>query len=542
MAGRVSVAAETNSAALSAQAMVTPKRNSVWVLGHHDRFLRGWMPVGMRCSVYSFVQYANTPFLRDMCPNKISAETLTHINLAFTLISSSFNIVEMTKGDSDLWKRTTALKRRNPTLKVFVSIGGWTFNDPPTQKIFSNMVESDANTKTFISSFLKGLNVDWEYPAADDRGGIAADTKSVTCMADLKKVFAGPKYGSTFTPPSSYWSLQHLDMPGLLKSADWVNVMTYDLHGTWDGEDHWVGPIVGAHTTNLTEIDEAFKLYWRVGVDPKQMIIGLGFYADAVSETIPRLPASTCESGGTRAFCCSADFNKERMTSEEAATGAARVYEWSAEFPVSCFFSATYTHKMMPGAVRDALGRICEPPRSLSTPKPPAHTWSRIRDSPASVAGASSTTLQNDAAHLQHIPPHVPLARDPRSSNTRSCLPETSSSAAPCFEGLDRCRIICGITSSTLIVRRWIQCDALGRGGRLITPRHLRIEHLRATRANAHPRQRVDIKAARLGGGHIDSPTLVVRGSPPHISSPYRRGRVTGSSSRSAGHRSSSGN
>jgi hypothetical protein len=30
-------------------------------------------------------------------------------------------------------------------------------------------------------------------------------------------------------------------------------------------------PIVGAHT-NLTEIDEAFKLYWRVGVDPKQMV------------------------------------------------------------------------------------------------------------------------------------------------------------------------------------------------------------------------------------------------------------------------------
>ncbi|KAJ7843555.1 bacteriodes thetaiotaomicron symbiotic chitinase [Mycena olivaceomarginata] len=191
----------------------------------------------MRCSVYSFVQYANTPFPRDMCPNKISAETLTHINLAFTLISrsASFNIVEMTNGDSDLWKRTTALKKRNPTLKVFVSIGGWTFNDPPTQKIFSNMVESDANTKTFISSVLKehnteiyapfqGLDVDWEYPAADDRSGIAADTKNyVTCMADLKVRLV--------TPPSSYWYLQHLDMPGLLKSADWVNVMTYDLHG-----------------------------------------------------------------------------------------------------------------------------------------------------------------------------------------------------------------------------------------------------------------------------------------------------------------------
>ncbi|KAJ7811281.1 glycoside hydrolase superfamily [Mycena olivaceomarginata] len=103
-----------------------------------------------------------------MCPNKISAETLTNINLAFTLISLisiSFNIVEMTKGDFDLWKRTTALKQRNPTLKVFVCIGGWTFNDPYS------------------------LDVDWEYPAADDRGGIA---NYVTFMAALKKAFAGP--------------------------------------------------------------------------------------------------------------------------------------------------------------------------------------------------------------------------------------------------------------------------------------------------------------------------------------------------------------
>ncbi|KAJ7155607.1 glycosyl hydrolases family 18-domain-containing protein [Mycena filopes] len=219
-------------------------------------------------------------------PEKISAETLTHINFAFALISSSFNVVEMTEGDSDLWKRTTALKSRNPTLQVFLSIGGWTFNDPPTQKIFSDLVGSAANTKTFISSLLKvfeaygfdGLDVDWEYPGASDRGGIPADTKNyVTFMAAVKQAFSGPGYGLTFTAPSSFWYLQHFDLPNLLKHADWVNVMTYDLHGTWDGHDIWIGPIVAAHT-NLTEINEAFKLYWRNGVDPSQMVMGLGFY------------------------------------------------------------------------------------------------------------------------------------------------------------------------------------------------------------------------------------------------------------------------
>ncbi|KAJ7131799.1 hypothetical protein C8R43DRAFT_895506, partial [Mycena crocata] len=256
-------------------------------------------------------------------PEKISAETLTHINFAFALISGrvwipSFKVVEMAHGDADLWKCTTALKKRNPTLKVYLSIGGWTFNDPPNSKIFSNMVASDANTKTFISSVLSvfetygfdGLDVDWEYPGANDRGGIPADTKNyVTFMEAVKKAFSGPGYGLTFTAPSSYWYLQHFDLPGMLKHADWVNVMTYDLHGvateTLDSPDNLCRPIVEAHT-NLTEIDEAFKLYWRVGVNPDQMVMGLGFYGRSFTLASPDCSSAGCIwASGAKAGPCS---------------------------------------------------------------------------------------------------------------------------------------------------------------------------------------------------------------------------------------------
>jgi GH18 family chitinase len=74
------------------------------------------------------------------------------VNFAFALISSSYEIVEMTSGDSDLWSRTTALKKRNVGLQVWLSIGGWTFNDPPTSHIFSNLVASSDHTQTFIKS------------------------------------------------------------------------------------------------------------------------------------------------------------------------------------------------------------------------------------------------------------------------------------------------------------------------------------------------------------------------------------------------------
>jgi chitinase len=55
-------------------------------------------------------------------------------------------------------------------------------------------------------------------------------------------------------------------MPALLKYADWTNLMSYDLHGTWDSSNP-IGNQVLGHT-NLIEIKLAAELLWRVGVKP----------------------------------------------------------------------------------------------------------------------------------------------------------------------------------------------------------------------------------------------------------------------------------
>jgi GH18 family chitinase len=56
-----------------------------------------------------------------------------------------------------------------------------------------------------------------------------------------------------------------------------VNVMTYDLHGVWDGDDPYIGKVINAHT-NLTEIKETFQLFANVGIDPSQIVMGIAFY------------------------------------------------------------------------------------------------------------------------------------------------------------------------------------------------------------------------------------------------------------------------
>ena len=137
------------------------------------------------------------------------------------------------------------LKSGNLDLQVFASIGGWTFSDnnTKTQPVFGNIAKNEGNRQKFadnVVSFMKefgfdGVDIDWEYPGAPDRGGHEDDTKNyVALMKTMKDTFdkeAKGKYGLTFTVPTSYWYLRWFDLPGMLKHADWVNVMSYDLHG-----------------------------------------------------------------------------------------------------------------------------------------------------------------------------------------------------------------------------------------------------------------------------------------------------------------------
>lgn len=49
--------------------------------------------------------------------------------------------------------------------------------------------------------------------------------------------------------------------------------MSYDLHGTWDLANKWVGPYLNAHT-NLTEIDSALDLLWLHDISPDKIVMG----------------------------------------------------------------------------------------------------------------------------------------------------------------------------------------------------------------------------------------------------------------------------
>ncbi|QRW23671.1 chitinase [Rhizoctonia solani] len=239
-------------------------------------------------------------------PTMISATQITHLNFAFALIDSSNHITPSAPSDVSLYKQAMSLKDSNPDLKIFISIGGWAFNDPgPTQKRFSTMASSSANRATFISSciqFMKtygfdGVDIDWEYPVDDLRGGVPADKANLNSL--LKEFRAaidssGVAYGLTITTPSSYYYLDTLTLP---RFPNGFNHMTYDLHGVWDKDSKFLGPNVNSHS-NLTEIDISMNLFWRNNVPSIKWLWDLGSTVDRSSSLVllaqnlgARLPA-----------------------------------------------------------------------------------------------------------------------------------------------------------------------------------------------------------------------------------------------------------
>lgn len=100
----------------------------------------------------------------------------------------------------------------------------------------------------------------------------------------------------------------------MVKYVDWFNVMSYDIHGTWDGHSEWTKEVINPHTS-LTgkamrhynqpfsnarinslaaEISAGLDLLWCNSVPPGNVLLGLGFYGRSFTLGDPRCNTPGC--------------------------------------------------------------------------------------------------------------------------------------------------------------------------------------------------------------------------------------------------------
>ncbi|GLA39981.1 hypothetical protein AnigIFM63309_007585 [Aspergillus niger] len=167
------------------------------------------------------------------------------------------------------------------------------------------MVQFPGARKAFIDSALSmvaeygfdGIDIDWEYPAAEDRGGASTDTDDyVTFLSELRDALeqiSVIRLLYTIETDKAPGYLKGFNVTGMEPYVDYFNFMSYDIHGTWDGKSKWTSSDVNSHT-NLTEISAGLDLLWRNGVDPSKVLLGLGFYGRSFTLANPSCDTPGC--------------------------------------------------------------------------------------------------------------------------------------------------------------------------------------------------------------------------------------------------------
>ena len=199
--------------------------------------------------------------------------------------------------NEDGLRRTVALKEKNPNLKVIFSVGGYNAGG----WIFSQMAQTEETRLMFIQSvihFLKhfgldGLDLDWEYPAQDLVTGNPTgpdDREHLTLLVRELRMFfdiEGFLLTGAFAIDPTKAAIAY-DVPALVDSFDWFNLMAYDYAGPWDPYTGMDAPLykrpVEADPDSERfqfNIHDGVQWYLSQGVPPEKLTLGLHTEAKA---------------------------------------------------------------------------------------------------------------------------------------------------------------------------------------------------------------------------------------------------------------------
>lgn len=215
--------------------------------------------------------------------DSFNTDQLTHLIFCFGHLKGNRLHIGSAE-DSATIVHMVARKKTNPSLKVLLSLGGWSGCETCSD-VFNEKIEREefAQSVKELSAYFKtdGIDLDWEYPAIkgfpghtyrdEDRPNFTALVKELREVNGKDFVISFAAGGFTdFIEKSIEWKK-------VVQYTDFINIMTYDLvHGYSVTSGHHTPLYATDQQTEST--DHAVQLLLEAGVPSEQIIIGAAFY------------------------------------------------------------------------------------------------------------------------------------------------------------------------------------------------------------------------------------------------------------------------
>jgi len=258
-----------------------------------------------------------------MTPAKIPFGKLTMINYAFFSPLPDGSLVGRdTVGDKILlrgeWDPADGKHKPGTALvelahlhgvKVLLSIGGWedSSNFPEVAASETKRMQFARSCVDRIREFdFDGIDIDWEYPGYAEHKGTPQDRGNLTLLLRVTRDSltaygnrTGKKLLLTAALPAGAPILSNYDMEKVADLLDMLNVMTYDLSGTWDPVSGHNAPLFSPNDHDSSRnVDAAFRLYTVTHKVPASKVnIGIPFYghtfANCAGAYLPHSGADT---------------------------------------------------------------------------------------------------------------------------------------------------------------------------------------------------------------------------------------------------------
>nr|AZS52297.1 chitinase 25-1 [Plutella xylostella] len=220
----------------------------------------------------------------------LPADLCTHLVYSFIGLDGEGNLTLAEEidvgGKSSYIKDFIKLRETYPKLKLIVAVGG--YNEGSAD--FSKVCNNDTLRAYFVSNLVQfveesgfdGLDLDWEYPGQREGSQESDKQAFVDLVRDLKEQL-GPKGLELMAAvPITQWAVGiGYDVANISKHLDYISLMTYDMHGTWENVTGSNAPLYGQLTDpagDVLNVQAGLNVWLTNGAPASKLVLGLPSY------------------------------------------------------------------------------------------------------------------------------------------------------------------------------------------------------------------------------------------------------------------------